>query len=86
MNSQSRLISQTSCFFLFVGSVINSSWAQSTTPSNTLTLESIFKDPSLYPKPGNFGEFAPDGKHFIELKLEEPQSSDKKTSNSPVGR
>ena len=84
MNSQSRLISQTSCFFLFVGSVINGSWAQSTTPSNTLTLESIFKDPSLYPKPGNFGEFAPDGKHFIELKLEEPQSSDKKTSNSPV--
>ena len=84
MHSQSRLISQTSCFFLFVGSVINSSWAQSTTPSNTLTLESIFKDPSLYPKPGNFGEFAPDGKHFIELKLEEPQSSDKKTSNSPV--
>ena len=84
MNSQSRLISQTSCFFLFVGSVINSSWAQSTTPSNTLTLESIFKDPSLYPKPGNFGEFAPDGKHFIELKLEEPQPSDKKTSNSPV--
>ena len=84
MHSQSRLISQTSCFFLFVGSVINSSWAQSTTPSNTLTLESIFKDPSLYPKPGNFGEFAPDGKHFIELKLEEPQPSDKKTSNSPV--
>ena len=84
MNSQSRLISQTSCFFLFVGSVINSSWAQSTTPSNTLTLESIFKDPSLYPKPGNFGEFAPDGKHFIELKLEEPQPSDKKTSNSPI--
>lgn len=84
MNSRSRLISQTFCFFLFVGSVINSSWAQSTTPSNNLTLESIFKDPSLYPKPGNFGEFAPDGKHFIELKLEEPQSSDKKTSNSPV--
>lgn len=83
MNSQSRLISQTSCFFLFVGSVINSSWAQSTTPSNTLTLERIFKDPSLYPKPGNFGEFAPDGKHFIELKLEEPQPSDKKTSNAP---
>jgi len=84
MNSRSRLISQTSCFFLFVGSVINSSWAQSTTPSNTLTLESIFKDPTLYPKPGNFNEFAPDGKHFIELKLEEPQPSDKKTSNSPV--
>ena len=84
MNSRSRLISQTSCFFLFVGSAISSSWAQSTTPSNTLTLESIFKDPSLYPKPGNFGEFAPDGKHFIELKLEEPQPSDKKTSNSPI--
>ena len=84
MNSRSRLISQTSCFLLFLGSAISSSWAQSTTPSNTLTLESIFKDPSLYPKPGNFGEFAPDGKHFIELKLEEPQSSDKKTSNSPI--
>ena len=84
MNSRSRLISQTSCFFLFVGSAISSSWAQSTTPSNALTLESIFKDPSLYPKPGNFGEFAPDGKHFIELKLEEPQPSDKKTSNSPI--
>ena len=84
MNSRSRLISQTSCFFLFVGSAISSSWAQSTTPSNSLTLESIFKDPSLYPKPGNFGEFAPDGKHFIELKLEEPQPSDKKTSNSPI--
>jgi len=85
MNSRSRLISQTSCFFLFVGSVINSSWAQSITPSNTLTLESIFKDPSLYPKPGNFGEFAPDGKHFIELKLDDsPQPSDKKTSNSPI--
>ncbi len=54
------------------------------TKSNALTLESIFKDPSLYPKPGNFGEFAPDGKHFIELKLEEPQPSDKKTSNLPV--
>jgi dipeptidyl-peptidase-4 len=54
------------------------------TKSSTLTLESIFKDPSLYPKPGNFGEFAPDGKHFIELKLEEPQPSDKKTSNSPI--
>ncbi len=84
MNSRSRLISQTSCFFLFVGSAISSSWAQSTTPSNALTLESIFKDPSLYPKPGNFGEFAPDGKHFIELKREEPQPSDKKTSNSPI--
>ena len=84
MNSRSRLISQTSCFFLFVGSAISSSWAQSTPPSNALTLESIFKDPSLYPKPGNFGEFAPDGKHFIELKLEEPQPSDKKTSNSPI--
>ncbi|MDA0784254.1 MAG: DPP IV N-terminal domain-containing protein [Bacteroidetes bacterium] len=84
MNSRSRLISQTSCFLLFLGSAISSSWAQSTTPSNTLTLESIFKDPSLYPKPGNFGKFAPDGKHFIELKLEEPQPSDKKTSNSPI--
>ena len=85
MNSRSRLISQTSCFFLFVGSAISSSWAQSTTPSNALTLESIFKDPSLYPKPGNFGEFAPDGKHFIELKLDDsPQPSDKKTSNSPI--
>ena len=84
MNSRSRLISQTSCFLLFLGSAISSSWAQSTTPSNALTLESIFKDPSLYPKPGNFGEFAPDGKHFIELKLEEPQPSDKKTSNSPI--
>jgi dipeptidyl-peptidase-4 len=52
--------------------------------TEVLTLESIFKDPSLYPKPGNFGEFAPDGKHFIELKLEEPQPSDKKTSNSPI--
>jgi dipeptidyl-peptidase-4 len=85
MNSRSRLISQTSCFFLFVGSAISSSWAQSTTPSNALTLESIFKDPSLYPKPGNFGEFAPDGKHFIELKIDDsPQPSDKKTSNSPI--
>jgi len=55
------------------------------TKSNVLTLESIFKDPSLYPKPGNFGEFAPDGKHFIELKLDDsPQPSDKKTSNLPV--
>jgi dipeptidyl-peptidase-4 len=36
-----------------------------------LTLESIFRDPTLYPKPGNFGEFAPDGKHFIELKVED---------------
>ena len=54
------------------------------TKSSTLTLENIFKDPSLYPKPGNFGEFAPDGKHFIELKQEEPQPSDKKTSNSPI--
>jgi dipeptidyl-peptidase-4 len=55
------------------------------TKSNVLTLESIFKDPSLYPKPGNFGEFAPDGKHFIELKLDDsPQPSDKKTSNSPI--
>ena len=52
--------------------------------TEVLTLESIFKDPSLYPKPGNFGEFAPDGKHFIELKLEDPQPSDKKTSNSPI--
>ena len=85
MNSRSRLISHTSCFFLFVGSAISSSWAQSTTPSNALTLESIFKDPSLYPKPGNFGEFAPDGKHFIELKIDDsPQPSDKKTSNSPI--
>jgi dipeptidyl-peptidase-4 len=85
MNSRSRLISQTSCFFLFVGSAISSSWAQSTTPSNALTLESIFKDPSLYPKPGSFGEFAPDGKHFIELKIDDsPQPSDKKTSNSPI--
>jgi dipeptidyl-peptidase-4 len=54
------------------------------TKPSTLTLESIFKDPSLYPKPGNFGEFAPDGKHFVELKQEEPQPSDKKTSNSPI--
>jgi len=55
------------------------------TKSNVLTLESIFKDPSLYPKPGNFGEFAPDGKHFIELKIDDsPQPSDKKTSNSPI--
>ena len=85
MNSRSRLISHTSCFFLFVGYAISSSWAQSTTPPNTLTLESIFKDPSLYPKPGNFGEFAPDGKHFIELKIDDsPQPSDKKTSNSPI--
>ena len=85
MNSRSRLITQTSCFFLFVGYAISSSWAQSTTPSNALTLESIFKDPSLYPKPGNFGEFAPDGKHFIELKIDDsPQPSDKKTSNSPI--
>jgi dipeptidyl-peptidase-4 len=54
------------------------------TKSTALTLESIFKDPSLYPKPANYGEFAPDGKHFIELQVEEPQPSDKKTSNSPV--
>jgi len=85
MNSRSRLITQTSCFFLFVGYAISGSWAQSTTPSNALTLESIFKDPSLYPKPGNFGEFGPDGKHFIELKIDDsPQPSDKKTSNSPI--
>ena len=38
---------------------------------NILTLESIFRDPSLYPKPGNFGEFAPDGKHFIELSVDD---------------
>ena len=57
----------------------------STNSTGALTLESIFKDPSLYPKPGNFGEFAPDGKHFIELKIDEsPQPSDKKTSNSPI--
>ena len=57
----------------------------STNSTGALTLESIFKDPSLYPKPGNFGEFAPDGKHFIELKLDDsPQPSDKKTSNSPI--
>ena len=37
----------------------------STNSTGALTLESIFKDPSLYPKQGNFGEFAPDGKHFI---------------------
>ena len=30
-----------------------------------LTLERVFRDPTLYPKPGNFGEFAPDGKHFL---------------------
>ncbi len=54
------------------------------TKSSALTLESIFKDPSMYPKPANYGEFAPDGKHFIELRIEEPQPSDKKTSNSPV--
>lgn len=53
-----------------------------TAASNTLTLESIFKDPGLYPKPGNFGEFSPDGKHFIELKIDE-QPSDKQTSNAP---
>ncbi|MEY4543666.1 MAG: hypothetical protein RL411_1743 [Bacteroidota bacterium] len=57
----------------------------STNSTGALTLESIFKDPSLYPKPGNFGEFAPDGKHFIELKIDDsPQPSDKKTSNSPI--
>ena len=41
------------------------------TSANKLTLESIFRDPSLYPKPGNFGEFAPDGKHFIELSVDD---------------
>jgi hypothetical protein len=55
---------------------------QNPSASNTLTLESIFKDPGLYPKPGNFGEFSPDGKHFIELKIDE-QPSDKQTSNAP---
>ncbi len=50
-----------------------------------LTLERIFRDPSLYPKPGNFGEFSPDGKHFIEFKLDDsPQPSDKTTSNRPI--
>jgi dipeptidyl-peptidase-4 len=50
-----------------------------------ITLERIFRDPSLYPKPGNFGEFSPDGKHFIEFKLDDsPQPSDKTTSNRPI--
>lgn len=50
-----------------------------------LTLERIFRDPSLYPKPGNFGEFSPDGKHYIEFKLDDsPQPSDKTTSNRPI--
>ena len=49
-----------------------------------LTLERIFRDPALYPKPGSFGEFSPDGKHFIEFKLDDsPQPSDKITSNGP---
>ncbi|MFN6294049.1 MAG: DPP IV N-terminal domain-containing protein, partial [Bacteroidota bacterium] len=49
-----------------------------------LTLERVFRDPTLYPKPGNFGEFAPDGKHFIEFKLDDsPQPSDKITSPGP---
>lgn len=41
----------------------------------SLTLERIFRDPSLYPKPGNFGEFAPDGKHFLEFVSEEISKS-----------
>jgi len=50
-----------------------------------LTLERIFRDPALYPKPGNFGEFSPDGKHFIEFKLDDsPQPTDKTTSNRPI--
>jgi len=40
-----------------------------------LTLESVFRDPTLYPKPGNFGEFAPDGKHFLEFVSEETDKS-----------
>ncbi|MFN5415248.1 MAG: hypothetical protein ACK5BM_08570, partial [Bacteroidota bacterium] len=40
-----------------------------------LTLERVFRDPTLYPKPGNFGEFAPDGKHFLEFVQEEAGKS-----------
>lgn len=51
---------------------VASAIAQSKVPTNnevkTLSLEAIFTGPTLYPKPANFGEFAPDGKHFIELK------------------
>ncbi len=42
---------------------------------STLTLERLFRDPTLYPKPGNFGEFAPDGKHFLEFVSEETDKS-----------
>jgi len=40
-----------------------------------LSLERVFRDPTLYPKPGNFGEFAPDGKHFLEFVQEEAGKS-----------
>jgi len=77
------------CFFCSTTSIAQSTEKDlkgaSTNSTGALTLESIFKDPALYPKPGNFGEFAPDGKHFIELKIDDsPQPSDKKTSNSPI--
>lgn len=42
---------------------------------SSLTLERVFRDPTLYPKPGNFGEFAPDGKHFLEFVSEETDKS-----------
>lgn len=48
---------------------------------NSIALESIFKDPTLYPKSGNFGEFAPDGKHFLEFTQNE---ADKLIPNAPV--
>ncbi|MBM3438117.1 MAG: S9 family peptidase [Bacteroidetes bacterium] len=46
-----------------------------------LTLERIFRDPTLYPKPANFWEFAPDGKHFLEFVQQEV---DKSKPNIPL--
>jgi len=71
---------------IFLGLTLNYAIAQ-TTDSKTvqaveenpgLTLARIFRDPALYPKPGNFGKFAPDGKHFIELQVDDA------TANTPA--
>ncbi|MFZ9515447.1 MAG: hypothetical protein ACO29P_09470, partial [Bacteroidia bacterium] len=63
MNSMSK--SLFSFIFLF-GFGINVSMSQNAPSKATtaieekpsLTLERVFRDPTLYPKPGNFGEFA----------------------------
>ena len=70
------IIFSTNC--LLAQSEIADNRKSNTTTSETkssLSLERVFRDPTLYPKPGNFGEFAPEGKHFLEFVSEETDKS-----------